>query len=194
VTPHVADKEWYCGQLIQDLHAQLWRRRPDPDQVVAQTPGRVEAVPLEHYARACGARWHPLHDHDNFNGTVADVPEKAAQMSVLCTTLHRVRHDLRDPMPTYTKRGALRILRGNAFPGMNPCRPSISTRSRRCYRCASSPSRVDNFRHDSDPPISKDTELIHRESSTVFRAVQLCGNLIEVASYGFEHERLPQLS
>ncbi len=45
----VADKEGYCGQLIQDLHAQYGIEILTPIKSSPKRQGEFEAVPLEHY-------------------------------------------------------------------------------------------------------------------------------------------------
>ena len=49
---------------------------------------------------------------------------------------------------------------------------------------------MDNFRHDLGATYQKKTpDLIHREFvNGVQGRVQLCGNIIDVIIYGFEHE------
>src|SRR5262249_59532201 len=45
----VADKEWYCGQLIQELHTQYGIAVLTPVKASPKRLGEFDAVPLEQY-------------------------------------------------------------------------------------------------------------------------------------------------
>src|SRR5206468_728642 len=65
----VADKEWYCGQLIQDLHAQYGIEILTPIKSSPKRQGEFEAVPLEHYDQSIWGQVATLYTTmTHFNG------------------------------------------------------------------------------------------------------------------------------
>jgi len=76
----VADKEWYCGQLIQELHAQL-RCGPDPRQ--SRRPHARRSLMLSPGAvltRPSGQRGGVYTTMTDFRRPVADALEEAGAM------------------------------------------------------------------------------------------------------------------
>jgi len=189
----VADKEWSCGQLIQELHAQYGVAVLTP---VKSSPKRLvefEAVPLEQYDQTIwgnvAAVYTTMTDVD---GPLRMLLKKRRNGTyfALITPACAMTADI--AMPTYTKRWRIEnFFAENAFLGvhhlpslnLNAIQTMLSLRLLAFHV-------VDNFRHDLGPAYQKKTpELIHREFiDGVQGRVQLRGNIIEVHIYGFEHE------
>ena len=95
-------------------------------------------------------------------------------------------------MPTYTKRWRIEnFFAENAFLGVNHL-PSLNLNAIQTMLSLRLLAFhvMDNFRHDLGAAYQRKTpELIHREFvNGVQGRVQLCGNIIDVIIYGFEHE------
>ena len=189
----VADKEWYCGQLIQELHTQYGVAVLTP---VKSSPKRLvefDAVPLEQYDQTVwgnvAAVYTTMTDCDGplrmllkrqRNGTYFALITPASDMTADTA------------MPTYTTRWRIEnFFAENAFLGMNHL-PSLNLNAIQTVLSLRLLAFhvVDNFRHDLGPTYQKKTpELIHREFvDGVQGRVQLRGNIIEVSIYGFEQE------
>jgi hypothetical protein len=189
----VADKEWYCGQLLQELHTQYGIDVLTP---VKSSPKRLrefEAVPLEQYDQTVWGNVAAVYT------TMTDVvgplrmllkKRRDGKFFALITPACDMTADT--AMPTYTKRWRIEnFFAENAFPGMNHL-PSLNLNAIQTMLSLRLLAFhvVDNFRHDLGPAYQKKTpELIHREFvDGVQGRVQLRGNVIEVSIYGFEHE------
>jgi hypothetical protein len=189
----VADKEWYCGQLIQDLHAQYGVDVLTPIKSSPKRQAEFEAVPLEHYAQSVWGQVATLSTTmTNFNGPLRMFLKKRrnGQYFALITPACDMTSEI--AMPTYTKRWRIEnFFAENAFLGMNHL-PSLHLNAIQTMLSLRLLAFhvVDNFRHDLGPAYQHKTpELIHREFiDGVQGRVQLRGNLIEVSIYGFEHE------
>jgi len=147
----VADKEWYCGQLIQDLHAQYGVESPDPGQVVAHTPGGVCCCPLEHYDQTVWGNVATLYTTmTDFDGRCGCCSE-AAKWPVLSRSLPPACAMTADTaMPTYTKRWRIEnFFAENAFLGVNHL-PSLNLNAIQTMLSLRLLAFhvVDKFRHD----------------------------------------------
>jgi len=138
----VADKEWYCGQLIQELHAQLWRCGPDP---VKSSPKRLEefdTVPLEQYDQTIWGNVAAVYTTmTDFDGPLRMLLKKRRNGTyfALITPAHAL--TAATAMPTYTKRWRIeKLFRRERLPGSEPPAFLHLNASRPCCLCVSSPS------------------------------------------------------
>ena len=163
----VADKEWYCGQLIQELHTQCGVTVLTPGKSSPHRLAEYDAVPLDQYDRTV---W----------GNVAAVSTSMTHCDGPLRLLLKKRRNgtyvaLRTPagamtadtaMPTYTTRWRIEnFFAENAFLGVDHL-PSLNLNAIQTVLSLRLLAFhvVDNFRHDLGPAYQKKTpELIHRE-------------------------------
>jgi len=188
-----ADKEWYCGQLIQELHAQYGVAVLTP---VKSSPHRLvefEAVPLEQDDQTIWGNVAAVYTTmTDFDGPLRMLLKKRRNGTycALITPADAMTADT--AMPTYTKRWRIEnFVAENAFLGVNHL-PSLHLNAIQTMLSLRLLAFhvVDNFRHDLGPAYQKKMpELIHRECvDGVQGRVQVRGNIIAVSIYGFEHE------
>jgi hypothetical protein len=189
----VADKEWYCGQLIQDLHAEYGVAVLTPAKASPKRQVEFDAVPLDQYAQTVWGNVATVYTTmTDFDGPLRMLLKKRrnGQYFALITPADAMTADT--AMPTYTKRWRIEnFFAENAFLGVNHL-PSLHLNALQTMLSLRLLAFhvMDNFRHDLGAAYQKKTpELIHREFiDGVQGRVQLRGNLIEVSIYGFEHE------
>jgi hypothetical protein len=189
----VADKEWYCGQLIQDLHAQYGIEVLTPVKSSPKRQVEFDAVPLEQYDQTVwgnvAAVYTTMTDVD---GPLRMLLKKRPNGTYFALITPACAMTTDTAMPTYTKRWRIEnFFAENAFLGVNHL-PSLNLNAIQTMLSLRLLAFhvVDNFRHDLGAAYQKKTpELIHREFvDGVQGRVQLRGNLIEVSIYGFAHE------
>src|SRR5207248_6125633 len=188
----VADKEWYCGQLIQDLHAQYGVEVLTPVKSSPKRQAEFDAVPLEHYDQTVWGNVATLYTTmTDFDGPLRMLLKKRrnGQYFALITPACAMTADT--AMPTSTKRWRIEnFFAENAFLGVDHL-PSLNLNAIQTVLSLRLLAFhvVDNFRHDLGPPYQKKTPaLIHREFvDGVQGRVQLRRDIIEVRVYGFEH-------
>lgn len=189
----VADKEWYCGQLLQDLHAQYGIDVLTPVKASPKRQAEFEAVPLDHYDPTVWGQVATLYTTmTNFNGPLRMLLKKRRNGQYFALITPASDMTAETAMPTYTKRWRIEnFFAENAFLGMNHL-PSLNLNAIQTMLALRLLAFhvVDNFRHDLGPAYQNKTpELIHREFiDGVQGRVQLRRNMIEVSIYGFEHE------
>lgn len=189
----VADKEWYCGQLIQELHTQYGIEVLTPVKASPKRQREFDAVPLHLYDQTVWGNVAAVYTTmTNFDGPLRMLLKKrpGGKYFALITPACDMTADT--AMPTYTKRWRIEnFFAENAFLGVNHL-PSLNLNAIQTMLSLRLLAFhvVDNFRHDLGPAYQKKTpELIHREFvDGVQGRVQLRGNIIEVSIYGFEHE------
>lgn len=189
----VADKEWYCGQLIQELHTQYGVAVLTPVKSAPKRQIEFDAVPLEQYDQTVWGNVAAVYTTmTDFDGPLRMLLKKRRNGTyfALLTPADAMTADT--AMPTYTKRWRIEnFFAENAFLGVNHL-PSLKLNAIQTMLSLRLLAfhAVDNFRHDLGPTYQKKTpELIHREFvDGVQGRVQLRGNTIEVHIYGFEHE------
>jgi hypothetical protein len=189
----VADKEWYCGQLIQDLHAEYGVAVLTPAKASPKRQVECDAVPLDQYDQTVWGNVATVYTTmTDFNGPLRMLLKKrrTGQYFALITPACAMTADT--AMPTYTKRWRIEnFFAENAFLGVNHL-PSLHLNAIQTMLSLRLLAFhvMDNFRHDLGAVYQQKTpELIHREFiDGVQGRVQLRGNLIEVSIYGFEHE------
>ncbi len=189
----VADKEWYCGQLIQDLHAQYGIEVLTPVKSSPKRQVEFDAVPLEQYDQTVWGKVAAVYTTmTDVNGPLRMLLKKRPNDTYFALITPACAMTADTAMPTYTKRwrfenffAEIAFLGVNHLPSLNlnAIQTMLSLRLLAFHV-------VDNFRHDLGAAYQKKTpELIHREFvDGVQGRVQLRGNLIEVSIYGFEHE------
>lgn len=189
----VADKEWYCGQLIQELHSQYGIEVLTPIKASPKRQREFDAVPLQAYDQSVWGNVAAIYTTmTDFDGPLRMLLKKrpGGKYFALITPACEMTADT--AMPTYTKRWRIEnFFAENAFLGVNHL-PSLNLNAIQAMLSLRLLAFhvVDNFRHDLGAAYQKNTpELIHREFiDGVQGRVQLRGKVIEVSIYGFEHE------
>jgi hypothetical protein len=189
----VADKEWYCGQLIQDLHAQYGVEVLTPVKSSPKRQAEFHAVPLEQYDQTVWGNIAAVYTTmADFDGPLRMLLKKRRNGTYFALLTPACDMTADTAMPTYTKRWRLEnFFAENTFLGVNHL-PSLNLNAIQTMLSLRLLAFhvMDNFRHDLGPAYQKKTpELIHREFiDGVQGRVQLRGSTIEVRIYGFEHE------
>ena len=189
----VADKEWYCGQLIQELHTQYGVAVLTPVKSSPKRLAEFDAVPLEKYDKTVWGNVAAVYTTlTDFDGPLRMLLKKRRDGKYFALITPACTMTADTAMPTYTKRWRIEnFFAENAFLGVNHL-PSLNLNTLQTMLSLRLLAFhvVDNFRHDLGPAYQKKTpELIHREFvDGVQGRVQLRGNIIEVHIYGFEHE------
>ncbi len=189
----VADKEWYCGQLIQDLHAQYGIAVLTPIKASPKRLVEFDAVPLEHYDQTLWGNVAAVSTTmTDFDGPLWMLLKKQRNGTYFALITPACTMTADTAMPTSTKRWRIEnFFAENAFLGVNHL-PSLHLNAIQTMLSLRLLAFhvMDNFRHDLGAAYQKKTpELIHREFvDGVQGRVQLRGNIIEVRIYGFEHE------
>jgi Transposase DDE domain len=189
----VADKEWYCGQLIQDLHAQYGIAVLTPIKASPKRLVEFDAVPLEQYDQTIWGNVAAVYTTmTDFDGPLWMLLKKQRNGTYFALITPACTMTADTAMPTYTKRWRIEnFFAENAFLGVNHL-PSLNLNAIQTMLSLRLLAFhvMDNFRHDLGAAYQKKTpELIHREFvDGVQGRVQLRGNIIEVRIYGFEHE------
>ena len=189
----VADKEWYCGQLIQDLHAQYGVEVLTPVKSSPKRQMEFDAIPLEQYDPTIWGNVATVYTTmTDLDGPLRMLLKKRRNGTYFALITPACDMTADTAMPTYTKRWRIEnCFAENAFLGVNHL-PSLNLNAIQTMLSLRLLAFhvVDNFRHDLGPAYrNKTPELIHREFvDGVQGRVQLRGNIIEVHIYGFEHE------
>ena len=189
----VADKEWYCGQLIQELHTQYGIDVLTPVKASPKRQREFDTVPLDSYDQTMWGNVAALYTTmTNFDGPLRMLLKKRRNGTYFALITPAGDMTADTAMPTYTKRWCIEnFFAENAFLGVNHL-PSLNLNAIQTMLSLRLLAFhvVDNFRHDLGPAYQNKTpELIHREFvDGVQGRVQLRGNHIEVHIYGFEHE------
>ena len=189
----VADKEWYCGQLIQDLNAQYGVAVLTPIKSSPKRLREFDAVPLEQYDKTVVGNVATVYTTmTDFNGPLRMLLKKRRDGKYFALITPACDLTADTAMPTYTKRWRIEnFFAENAFLGVNHL-PSLNLNAIQTMLSLRllAFQVMDNFRHDLGAAYQKKTpELIHREFvDGVQGRVQLRGNVIEVSVYGFEHQ------
>lgn len=189
----VADKEWYCGQLIDELHKQYGITVLVPAKKTKKRLEEFEAVALDKYDQTVWGNIATVYTTmNNFAGPIMMFLKKRrdGKYFALLTSENEMSSDT--AMPTYTKRWRIEnFFKDNDFLGMDKL-PSLNLNAIQTMLSLRLLAfhALDNFRHDLGPVYnSKTPEMIHREFiDGVQGRVQLRGNVITVNIYGFEHQ------
>lgn len=189
----VADKEWYCGQLIQELHAQYGVAILTPVKSSPKRQQEFDAVPLEKYDKTIWGNVATLYTTmTHFDGPLRMLLKKRRDGKYFALITPAIDMTPATAMPTYTKRWRIEnFFAENTFLGVNHL-PSLNLNAIQTMLSLRLLAFhvLDNFRYDLGPAYQHQTpELIHREFiDGVQGRVRLHGNIIEVSLYGFEHE------
>jgi len=189
----VADKEWYCGQLIDELHKQYGITVLVPAKKTKKRLEELKAVALDKYDQTVWGNIASVYTTMNdFDGQVLMFLKKRkdGKYFALLTSENEMSSDT--AMPTYTKRWRIEnFFKDNDFLGMDKL-PSLNLNAIQTMLSLRLLAfhALDNFRHDLGPVYnSKTPEMIHREFiDGVQGRVQLRGNVITLNIYGFEHQ------
>ena len=189
----VADKEWYCGQLIQELHQRYGVSVLTP---VKRSPKRLEefeAIPLDRYDPTLWGNVAAVYTTmTHFDGPLRMLVKQRedGKYFALITPAHEM--TAATAMPTYTKRWRIEnFFADNAFLGINRL-PSLNLNAIQTVLSLRLLAFhvLDNFRSDLGADHRHKTpQRIYREFiDGVQGRIQLRGNVIEVSVYGFEYE------
>lgn len=189
----VADKGWYCGQLIQELHSQYGIEVLTPVKASPKRQREFDTVPLHAYDQTVWGNVAAIYTTmTDFDGPLRMLLKKRRDGKYFALITPACDLTADTAMPTYTTRWRIEnFFAENVFLGVNHL-PSLNLNAIRAMlslRLLAFHVR-DNFRHDLGAAYQHKTpELIPRECiDGVQGRVQLHGNLIEVSIYGFEHE------
>lgn len=189
----VADKEWYCGQLIQELHKKHGISVLTPAKSSSKRLAEFAAVPLDRYDQTVLGNIATLYtEMTNFDGPMRLLLKRRRDGKYFALITPAVDMTANFAMPTYTKRWRIEnFFADNSFLGVDRL-PSLNLNAIQTMLSLRllAYQVVDNFRHDLGPIYrNKTPELIHREFvDGVQGRIQLRGNIIEVSTYGFEHQ------
>jgi len=189
----VADKEWYCGKLIDELQKLHGITVLTPVKKTKKRLEEFEAVALDKYDKTVWGNIATIYTTmNNFDGPMMMFLKKRkdGKYFALLTSESEMNSDT--AMPTYTKRWRIEnFFKDNDFLGMDKL-PSLNLNAIQTMLSLRLLAfhAFDNFRHDLGPGYnSKTPEMIHREFiDGVQGRVQLRGNVITVSIYGFEHQ------
>jgi len=190
----VADKEWYCGQLLNELHKTYGVSLLVPVKRSKTRVAEFAAVPWEAYEKIAGDSIAVVYTAmKDFDGPLQLFLKKRpdGKYFALLTPHKDVTKEM--VMPTYTKRWRIETFFGqNHFLGIDHL-PSLNLNAIQAMLSLRLVAfhAMDNFRHDLGAEhISKTPELIYRHFlDGVQGRVQLRGDLITVSIYGFKHDR-----
>jgi len=190
----VADKEWYCGQLIDELNTVHGVKVLTPVKGSKKRTAEFNAVPLENYDKTIWGNIATLHTTmTNFDGPLRLLLKKRRDGKYFALITPELDMATDTAMPAYTKRWRIEnFFAENGFLGidrlpslnLNAIQASLSLRLLAFQA-------LDNFRNDLGAAYrTKTPRLIHREFiDGVQGRVQLHRDIIEVSVYGFEHQR-----
>ena len=189
----VADKEWYCGKLIDELQKLHGITVLTPVKKTKKRLEEFEAVALDKYDKTVWGNIATIYTTmNNFDGPMMMFLKKRrdGKYFALLTSESEMTSDT--AMPTYTKRWRIEnFFKDNDFLGMDKL-PSLNLNAIQTMLSLRLLAfhALDNFRHDLGPGYnSKTPQVIHREFiDGVQGRVQLRGNVITVSIYGFEHQ------
>jgi hypothetical protein len=190
----VADKEWYCGQLIQELHQRHGVTVLTP---VKSSPKRTEefnAVPLDRFDRTvCGNIACLYTTMTNFEGPLRLLLKQRRDGKYFALITPDVEITAVTGMPAYTKRWRIEnFFAENSFLGVDRL-PSLNLNAIQTMLSLRllAYQVIDNFRHDLGPTHrNKTPELIHREFVDGIQGrIQLRGDVITVNVYGFAQQK-----
>jgi hypothetical protein len=189
----VADKEWYCGQLIQELHKQSGISVLTPVKSSAKRKKEFNAVPLDEYEHTVYGNIATLYTTmTNFDGPCRLLLKRRRDGKYFALITPAAEMSAQTAMPVYTKRWRIEdFFAQNTFLGMHRL-PSMNLNaiqtmlSLRLFAY----HVMDNFRYDLGHPYRSHTpELIHREFVDGIQGrVQLRNDILEISVYGFQHQ------
>jgi len=192
-----ADKEWYCGQLIEELHKQCGVSVLTPVKSSPKRKKEFDAVPLDEYEGTIYGNIATLYTTmTNFDGPMRLLLKRRRDGKYFALITPATQMTAATAMPTYTKRWRIEdFFAQNTFLGMHRL-PSMNLNaiqtvlSLRLFAY----HVMDNFRHDLGDPYRNHTpELIHREFVDGIQGrVQLRTDVIEISVYGFQHQAAVQ--
>jgi hypothetical protein len=190
----VADKEWYCGQLLQELHKKWGVSVLTPVKSSEKRKKEFDAVPLDKYDQTVWGKIATLYTSmTNFDGPMRLLLKQQLDGKYFALITPVTDMTANTAMPTYTKRWRIEnFFAENTFMGVDRL-PSLDLNaiqtmlSLRLFAY----HVIDNFRHDLGPVHrSKTPELIHRKFVDGIQGrIQLRRNAIEVNIYGFEQQK-----
>ena len=159
----VADKEWYCGQLIQELHTQYGVAVLTP---VKSSPTRLvefDAVPLEQYDQTVWGNVAAVYTTmTDFDGPLRMLLKRQRNGTYFALITPASDMTADTAMPTYTKRWRIEnFFAENAFLGMNHL-PSLNLNAIQTVLSLRLLAFhvVDNFRHDLGPTYQQKTKWL----------------------------------
>jgi len=193
----VADKEWYCGRLIQELHEQYGINVLVPTKKSNSRMAEINSIPLSDYMKSSYGNITAVYTTmKDFNGPLKMFIKKQPDGSVFALITPEQPEqtvESEDAFPTYTKRWRLEnFFSENAFLGINHL-PSLNLNAIQAMLSFKLVAYhlVDNFRNDLGADYaSKTPETIFNEFiNGVQGRIELKNDTIVVHVYNFKHER-----
>jgi len=190
----VADKEWYCGQLIQELHKRCGVTVLTPVKSSSKRTEEFNAVHLDRFDQTIWGNVAALYTTmTNFDTPLRLLLKKRRDGKYFALVTPDVEMTAAIGMPAYTKRWRIEnFFAENTFLGVDRL-PSLNLNAIQTMLSLRMLAYhvVDNFRHDlGSAHRNKTPELIHREFvDGVQGRIQLRGNVIEVHIYGFAQQK-----
>lgn len=188
-----ADKEWYCGQLINELHKQYGVEVLTPVKSSTRRKEEFDAIPLDKYDRTPFGNIATLYTTmTNFDGPVRLLVKKRRDGKYFALITPATNITPATAMPVYTKRWRIEnFFSENSFLGVDRL-PSLNLNAIQTTLSLRLLAHqvVDNFRHDLGDAYQHMTpELIHREFiDGVQGRIQIRHGAIELSVYGFKHQ------
>lgn len=188
-----ADKEWYCGQLIQELHEQCGISVLTPVKSSTKRKQQFDAVPLDQYEHGLHGNIATLYTTmSSFEGPLRLLLKKRPDGRYFALITPATEMTGKTGMPLYTKRWRIEdFFAENSFLGverlpsmnLNAIQAMLSLRLL-AYHV------MDNFRHDLGRPYCSHTpKLIHREFVDGIQGrIQIRSDDLQVIVYGFRHQ------
>ena len=189
----VADKEWYCGQLIQELHKQCGVSVLTPVKSTTKSKKEFDTIPLDKYEHTLYGNIATLYTTmTNFDSPLRLLLKRRRDGKYFALITPAAEMTAETAMPVYTKRWRIEnFFAENAFLGMDRL-PSMNLNAIQTMLSLRMFAYhvMDNFRYDLGHPYRNHTpELIHREFVDGIQGrVQLRNDVLEVSVYGFQHQ------
>lgn len=190
----VADKEWYCGQLINELHEKNGISLLVPAKRSKKRIAEFESVPWDAYEKTIEGNIATLFTSmQDYNGSLRLFLKKQPDGKYFALLTPHDQTTKEIAMPVYTKRWDVEIFFGqNDYLGINQF-PSLNLNAIQAVLSLRlvAFNVMDNFRTDlGGEHVSKTPELIHRHFlDGVQGRIQLRSDMITVNIYGFKYDR-----
>ena len=190
----VADKEWYCGQLIQELHEQYGISVLVPVKKSNSRMTEFSAIPMSEYKKSDFGNIAAVYTTmKGFNGPLKMFVKDQPDGSVFALITPEQTAGPGEAFPNYTKRWRIEnFFSENTFLGINHL-PSLNLNAIQALLSLKLVAYhvMDNFRNDLGVDYATKTpETIYNEFvNGVQGRIELKKGAIVVHVYNFKHER-----
>ncbi len=190
----VADKEWYCGQLINELHKTNGISLLVPVKRSKKRIAEFESIPWDAYEKTIEGNIATLYTTmKDYNGSLRLFLKQQPDNKYFALLTPHAQIDKDVAMPTYRNRWDIETFFGqNDYLGINQF-PSLNLNAIQAVLSLrlTAFNAMDNFRMDlGGEHISKTPELIYRHFiDGVQGRLQLRGDIIVVNIYGLKYSK-----